>query len=42
MELAGRLFVVTVDRHYESESYSIYDVSPGGVSRVLTVDGGGC
>lgn len=42
IELGGGLFVVTVDRHYESESYSIYDVSSGRIRRVLTVDGGGC
>jgi hypothetical protein len=39
---AERLFVVTLERHYEGETYSITEISPSAVTTILTVHGGGC
>ncbi len=38
----GQLFIFTVDRHYEGESYSIVAVTTASADQVLTVYGGGC
>jgi len=42
LTLDGQLFVLTIQRHYEGESYAIVRVNPGSATTTLTVFGGGC
>jgi len=42
LTLDGHVFVLTVERHYEGESYTVVRVDPGSATTVLTVFGGGC
>jgi hypothetical protein len=40
--LGDRSYVITLERHYEGETYSITEVSAAAVRPILTVYGGGC
>jgi hypothetical protein len=42
MTMGERTFIFTEDHEWESESYSIFEISGPGVKRVLKVYGGGC
>lgn len=42
LRLGGQLFVLTVERHYEGESYAVVRIDPASATTVLTVYGGGC
>lgn len=42
LRLGGRTFAVTLERHYESDTYAVFEISPNTVAPAVRIQGGGC